>query len=176
MLDAKQVHIIGIGGIGTSAVAKWYLAQEAGVTGSDMAENQATKELKERGIQVSIAHQADGKIPEGTDLVIYSRAVPEDNAERTAARSAGITEVSFPQFLGMLAQRKKTIAISGTNGKSTTTAMIANQTFQMGICELEEETGLSLRHASIWQAFCIFGHALPSLRISKKTTSTITEI
>lgn len=125
MLDAKKVHIIGIGGIGTSAVAKWYLHSGAEVTGSDMAENQATAELIERGIKISIGHQADGTIPEGTDLVIYSRAVPADNAERVAAKTAGITELSFPQFLGALAQRKKTIAISGTNGKSTTTAMIA---------------------------------------------------
>jgi UDP-N-acetylmuramate--alanine ligase len=125
MLDAQKVHIIGIGGIGTSAVAKWYLNQGARVTGSDMSDDRATQELKGRGVEVAIGTQSTGEIPEGTDLVIYSRAVPADNAERLAAKERGITEISFPQFLGMLAQRKKTIAIAGTNGKSTTTAMIA---------------------------------------------------
>lgn len=132
MLDAKHVHIIGIGGIGTSAVAKWFKFHGATVSGSDMAMSPILEELMERGISVKIGHFADN-ISRDCELVIYSSAIPATNSERQFANERGIKEWSYPKFLGKLAQTKKTIAISGTNGKSTTTAMIASILIEAGL-------------------------------------------
>ncbi len=124
MIQAKNVHIIGIGGIGTSAVAKWWQQKGAIVSGSDMHPSEITEDLSKRGVQVKIGHSADN-MPPGVDLMIYSRAVPEENTERVEATNRELTQWSFPEFLGEMAKDYKTIAVSGTNGKSTTTAMIA---------------------------------------------------
>lgn len=132
MIQAKNVHIIGVGGIGTSAVAKWWKHNGAQVTGSDMHPSDILADLEQNGIQVKLGHFADN-ISGSCDLVIYSRAVPATNVERQAARERGIIEWSYPEFLGELAKTKKTIAISGTNGKSTTTAMTAKILIEAGL-------------------------------------------
>ncbi len=132
MLDAKHVHIIGVGGIGTSAVAKWFKFHGATVSGSDMAMSPILEELLERGITAKVGHFADN-IPSDCELVIYSSAIPATNPERQTANERGIKEWSYPKFLGKLAATKKTIAISGTNGKSTTTAMIASILIEAGL-------------------------------------------
>ncbi|MFH1631512.1 MAG: UDP-N-acetylmuramate--L-alanine ligase [bacterium] len=124
MIQSKNVHIIGIGGIGTSAVAKWFLHAGATVTGSDLHPSDIIDYLKRRGVGIQIGH-AVGNVPSECDLIIYSRAVSENNPERVVARDRGITQLSYAEFLGQLAGEHKTIAVSGTNGKSTTTAMIA---------------------------------------------------
>jgi len=131
MITAKTVHIIGVGGIGTSAVARWWKGQGATVSGSDMHTSAILEDLDEAGIEVKIGHFADN-IPRDCDLVIYSAAVPATNVERQVANERGIKEWSYPKFLGKLAAEKKTIAVSGTNGKSTTTAMIAGILIEAG--------------------------------------------
>ncbi len=131
MIQAKNVHIIGVGGIGTSAVAKWWHDQGAEVSGSDMHPSAIIDELEKIGIITKIGHFADN-VPSECDLIIYSRAVPETNVERQIASERGLIEWSYPQFLGELAKTKKTIAISGTNGKSTTTAMTAKILIEAG--------------------------------------------
>ncbi|MFA6522248.1 MAG: UDP-N-acetylmuramate--L-alanine ligase [Patescibacteria group bacterium] len=123
MLDAKVVHIIGVGGIGTSAVAKWFFLRGAKVTGSDVHPSPIIEELDRMGIEVKIGHFADN-VPGDCDLVIYSKAVPATNVERQVASERGIEEVAYAAFLGELSKTKKTIAVAGTNGKSTTTAML----------------------------------------------------
>lgn len=124
MMDAKTVHIVGIGGIGTSAVAKWWLDRGALVSGSDLKKSDITNEVASAGATVKIGHFAEN-LPRETDLLIYSAAIPATNPERIAAQELGVAELSYSAFLGALAKEKKTIAISGTNGKSTTTAMMA---------------------------------------------------
>lgn len=132
MIQAKQIHLIGVGGIGVSAAAKWWKAQGAEVTGSDMHPSEIIDDLEKEGIQVKIGHFADN-LPRECDLVIYSAAVPSTNVERQAAAERGITEWSYAQFLGEMAKGHKTIAISGTNGKSTTTAMIGTILAEAGL-------------------------------------------
>lgn len=124
MLNAKNIHIVGIGGIGTSAVAKWFLAQGSVVSGSDMNDSPIIQSLDKLGITVKIGHFADN-IHRDCDLLIYSAAVPATNVERQVASERGIKSISFAEFLGLMSKKYKTIAISGTHGKSTTTAMIA---------------------------------------------------
>lgn len=131
MINAKNVHIIGIGGIGTSAVAKWYQDQGAKVSGSDMHTSAIIDDLDKRGIEVKIGHFVDN-VPRDCDLAVYSGAVPSTNVERQLIEELGITELSYSEFLGELAKTKKTIAVSGTNGKSTTTAMIASILIEAG--------------------------------------------
>lgn len=124
MIDVKNVHICLIGGIGTSAAAKYFLARGAKVTGSNINDTESLVELRELGIDVTLNQVAEN-ITDSTELLIYSLAAPVDNPERVEARRRGIPELSYPQFLGELSRRYKTISISGTNGKSTTTAMLA---------------------------------------------------
>ncbi|MDA2921884.1 UDP-N-acetylmuramate--L-alanine ligase [Patescibacteria group bacterium AH-259-L07] len=118
----RKVHCIGIGGIGVSAVAKLLQSQGKIVSGSDLYESDITKELGELYIPVFFKHRKEN-ISEDTDLVIYSPAVSENNPERQRAKELGISQFSYPEFLGVLSKEKNTIAITGTNGKSTTTAL-----------------------------------------------------
>ncbi len=124
MLESvKNVHLIGAGGIGVSAVGKLFLHWGKTVTGSDLILSEQVEALKKAGAHIFIGQSADHVVL-GVELVIYSPAVNEDNVERARARELGITQMSYPEFLGELAKNYKTIAISGTHGKSTTTAMI----------------------------------------------------
>lgn len=124
MIHVQKVHIVGIGGVGASAMAKWYLLRGAEVSGSDASENDFTKELQDLGAEIHKGHDAT-YLPEDCELLLYSPAVPESNPERTKAAEKKVPQLAYPEFLGELAKEHKTIAISGTNGKSTTTAMVA---------------------------------------------------
>ncbi len=120
----KTVHFIGIGGIGTSAVARMFVLEGKKVSGSDMAESEVTEGLKEAGATVFIGEKA-AHIPEGTELVIYTIAIGKDNSELVEAKKLGIPVLSYPEALGIISKDKYTIAITGTHGKTTTTAMVA---------------------------------------------------
>jgi UDP-N-acetylmuramate--alanine ligase len=119
-----KIHFIGIGGIGVSALAKYYLEKGEQVSGSDLCASQITNDLIEKGAKVIIGEH-DAKNISDYDLIIYSPAVKEDNSERVEANNRGIKELSYPQALGEMTKNHYTIAVSGTHGKSTTTSMIA---------------------------------------------------
>ncbi|MBU1348858.1 UDP-N-acetylmuramate--L-alanine ligase, partial [Patescibacteria group bacterium] len=119
----KAVHLIGAGGINMSADGKLLLASGITVTGSDMEENEQTKLLAERGARIMIGEAADN-IPEKTDLVVYTSAAPATNLERIEATKRDIPQMTNFAFLGQWFEDAKTIVISGTHGKSTTTAML----------------------------------------------------
>lgn len=118
----KHVHCIGIGGIGISGVAKFLQAKGVSVSGSDAKQSMVTDGCVALGIGVSIGHDAKN-IPEQTDLVVYTEAASEENVERIEARCRGIKQMGHFDFLGELSKDYRTICITGTNGKSTTTAM-----------------------------------------------------
>lgn len=122
MIEAKHVHLVGAGGIGISAVGKWFLAQGVAVSGSDAKQTAITDDLVRRGVVVHIGHDATN-VPDNCDLVVYTEAAGEDNPERAAATVRGIRQLSHFGFLAELAQGKRLICITGTHGKSTTTAM-----------------------------------------------------
>jgi UDP-N-acetylmuramate--alanine ligase len=123
--SAKHVHCVGIGGIGISAVAKFFLAHGMAVTGSDLKESAITKELEARGVRVHIGPSQSAWIADDCDLLIYSEAVPADAPERLEAARRSIRQLGHFDFLGDLSQDFETICVTGTNGKSTTTAMVA---------------------------------------------------
>ncbi len=122
-MAARKIHCIGIGGIGVSALAKWYKFQGCIVSGSDIARSSITDDCAAAGIEIFEGHDPDHLHPD-TDTVLYSDAAGEDNPEREEARRRNIAEVSYAEALGEISRTKRTIAVTGTNGKSTTTAMI----------------------------------------------------
>ncbi len=123
MENYKKVHMIGIGGIGMSAVAKLLVSYNKNVTGSDMGSTDILLDLKKRGIKIYTKH-ADSNIEEVTDLLIYSSAIPHDNEELVKAKQLGIKTLTYFEFIGELSLKYSTIVVTGTHGKSTTTAML----------------------------------------------------
>lgn len=124
LLDKKHFHFIGIGGIGVSSLAQILHAKGKTVSGSDNYASDLTKNLKKTGIKVSDEHN-EKNVTKKHQLVIYSPAVPNNNPELQKARELKIQCLSYPEALGELSKEYFTIAISGTHGKSTTTAMTA---------------------------------------------------
>ncbi len=120
----NKIHFIGIGGIGVSALAKMMLLLKKKVSGSDISLGKAAKRIKSLGGRVLIGHKKSN-LAKNTDLVIYSPAVENSNPELLKARKLNIPVYSYPQALGLISKEKETIAISGTHGKTTTTAMIS---------------------------------------------------
>ncbi len=120
-----KVHFIGIGGIGVSALARYYLAKGAQVSGSDLVYSENLDSLKKEGAEIFIGKHSESNLKRDTDLVIYSPAVKSDNPEIKKAKRLKIQIQSYPQSLGELTRQYFTIAVCGTHGKSTTTAMIA---------------------------------------------------
>ncbi|KKW33359.1 MAG: UDP-N-acetylmuramate-L-alanine ligase [Candidatus Uhrbacteria bacterium GW2011_GWA2_52_8d] len=119
----KHVHFVGIGGIGMSALAKWFLQEGVAVSGSDVHLSPITHDLETRGAKIYSGH-AGTNLAESIDLLIYSPAVPDTNLERVSARERGIPERTNFEVLGEISKLFSTIVVSGTNGKSTTTAML----------------------------------------------------
>ncbi|MDP3244493.1 MAG: UDP-N-acetylmuramate--L-alanine ligase [bacterium] len=119
----KKIHFIGLGGIGTSAVAKFFKLRGAEVSGSDLEKTEITDDCEALGIKFFLGHQEDN-VPADANLIVYSDAVPQNNPEREQAAKLGITQMSYAEVLGEISKTKRTIAVSGTNGKSTTTAML----------------------------------------------------
>jgi UDP-N-acetylmuramate--alanine ligase len=123
--QVKNVYVTGIGGIGVSAIARLFLAQGATVAGSDLSASANTELLVTEGITVHLSQVAQN-IAEEIQLHIYSSAVPPHNPERQRIAELGIPSYSYNEFLGLLSNEYKTIAVSGTNGKTTTTAMLSH--------------------------------------------------
>lgn len=118
-----RIHCVGIGGIHVSAVAKLLKHRGAIVTGSDAVEHELIHELREQGFEISIGHRASN-VPEGTEVVVYSHAVPEDNPELVEAKRRGIEMVDTHAFLASMFEGKDQIVVTGTHGKSTTSTMV----------------------------------------------------
>ena len=119
-----KIHFIGMGGIGVSALAKYYLDKGHKITGSDLTSSEITKDLKGKGVRIMIGPHSSNNIPKNIDMVIYSPAVQSTNPEFKEAKRRNIKAHSYPEALGELTQNHYTIAITGTHGKSTTTCMM----------------------------------------------------
>jgi len=117
-----HVHLLGIGGIGVSAVARLLLARGLKVTGSDVRESSITRALRDEGAGVVIGHGPDNLA--GADLVVVSTAIPESNPELVAARDASLTVVHRSKILSALMKERRSIGVTGTNGKGTVSSLI----------------------------------------------------
>ena len=121
--DVRRVHVVGIAGAGMSGVAAALLDLELTVSGSDLRATAATEQLRARGARIQRGHDALNVA--GADLVVHSAAVPADNAELTEAKTHGVPVASRAAIIAELFNASRGIAVAGTHGKSTTSAMIA---------------------------------------------------
>ncbi len=120
----QRVHMVGIKGVGMTALAQILVSKGIHVTGSDTAEHFFTDEVLVSE-HISVAQGFKGaNIPFATDVVIFSTAYSLDHPELQEARARKIPVVSYPQALGMLLAHKEGIAVAGSHGKTTTTAML----------------------------------------------------
>jgi UDP-N-acetylmuramate--alanine ligase len=120
----RRVHFIGIGGCGMSGLARMLADAGAVVTGSEPNLNTQTCELANRGVVIS-GNQIGELIRDDTDLVVRTAAVPDSNLEYCVAKRKGIATIKYAELLGEVMAERRGIAVAGTHGKSTTTAMIA---------------------------------------------------
>jgi UDP-N-acetylmuramate--alanine ligase len=128
--SGRRLHFIGIGGAGMSGLALVAKQLGAAVTGSDQAESSYCERLRAAGIEPVIGHAA-ANVPGGAEVVV-STAIPEDNPELARAREFGATVLHRGDLLGELSRMKRTIAVSGTHGKTTTASMAALALIETG--------------------------------------------
>ena len=119
----EHIHLIGIGGTGLSAIARVLLESGYRVSGSDLEYSPLAGDVEAAGADVFVGHRADQV--DGADLVIRSSAVPDENVEVRAAREAGIPVMKRADFLGQLMEGRRGVAVAGSHGKTTTSAMAA---------------------------------------------------
>lgn len=131
-LSYNKAYLVGIGGIGMSALAQLLHARGVAVSGSDREQSPVTELLREQGIEVTMGHDAS-LLPDKIDACIYSDAVPFDNPERAHFRSRGVPERSYFEVLGDFTRTMPTIAVAGSHGKTTTTAMLALSLIHAGV-------------------------------------------
>ncbi|MGA2265899.1 MAG: UDP-N-acetylmuramate--L-alanine ligase [Phycisphaerae bacterium] len=124
VFQGRRVHLIGIGGCGMRALGRMLLGRGAVVSGSDAMAGRAIEHLVAEGATVTVGQKAEN-IPVECDTVVYSAAIHEQNPELVAARRRGLEVIKYSQMLGRLMAERVGIAVSGTHGKSTTTAMVA---------------------------------------------------
>lgn len=119
----KSIYLVGIGGVGMSGLA--FLLKEKGfnIQGSDLCEGSYVQCLREEGVKVVIGHKKEN-LPQGVNLIVYSSAVKENNPEILEAKRRNITVLKRGELLGLLSWDRKTIAVAGSHGKTTTSALI----------------------------------------------------
>src|SRR5919201_1499445 len=122
-LHTQHWHFVGIGGAGMSALAAALLDLGAAVSGSDLDESEATRDLQQRGARVAIGHSPSNLA--GATRVIVTAAAPEDNPELIEARRLGLPIVKRAALLGMLMDMRRGVAVAGTHGKTTSSVISA---------------------------------------------------
>jgi len=127
----KNIHFVGIGGSGMSGIAEVLANLDYTVSGSDLADNAATRRLAAQGVRIVRGHDAANVA--GVDALVVSTAVAADNPEVVAARAARIPVVPRAQMLAELMRLKQGIAVAGTHGKTTTTSLVASILAQGGM-------------------------------------------
>jgi UDP-N-acetylmuramate--alanine ligase len=118
-----HIHVVGAGGAGMSAIAAVLAAMGHRVTGSDIKASGSVERLEARGIEVAIGHRAENIT--GADVLTYSSAIPERNVEIAEARSLKIPVLARAEILEAIVALRRTIAVAGTHGKTTTSSMLS---------------------------------------------------
>jgi len=128
----KRLYLVGIGGCGMSGLARLLRARGAEVRGSDKDASDTTDALTREGVAVTFDQDA-GEIPDDTDLVVASAAVPPAHPELLAAQNAGVEVLTYAQALGLSMIGRTGVAVAGTHGKSTISAMLGHTLITAGL-------------------------------------------
>ena len=125
--SGRRIHFVGVGGAGMSGYARAASALGASVSGSDGAHSEYLDRLERDGILTAVVGHRTQNVPEGPDVeLVYSSAVGAENVERRIARERGIPELPRAALLAELSALRRTIAVAGTHGKTTTSSMIVH--------------------------------------------------
>lgn len=130
--SVQNVHFIGVGGIGMSGLARLFLHEGKRVSGSDRADSQITDALEAEGVHFFGSQEA-ANINDGIDMIVYTEAMAKDHPEMEAARRLGVPMMNYFEALGLVANEYYLIAVSGTHGKTTTTAMLIDVLEEAGL-------------------------------------------
>jgi UDP-N-acetylmuramate--alanine ligase len=120
----RRIHFVGIGGVGMCGIAEVLFNLKFKVSGSDAHESANTRRLRELGVSVHIGH--DARHVAGSDVVVISSAVKDENPEVVAAKAAKIPVIPRAEMLGELMRLQRGIAVAGTHGKTTTTSLVTS--------------------------------------------------
>jgi UDP-N-acetylmuramate--alanine ligase len=120
----RSIHVVGVGGAGMSAIASVLVAMGHRVSGSDLKESAGLERLRAEGIEISIGHAAENLVPD-LDYVTISTAIPARNREVVVARERGVPVLRRAEALAAIAATRRTVAVAGTHGKTTTSSMLA---------------------------------------------------
>jgi UDP-N-acetylmuramate--alanine ligase len=121
----KRVYLLGIGGIGMSALARLLKSQGLDVSGYDRTPSKLTRELQNEGIEVHFDENI-AKIPENLNLAVYTPAIPRDNKLFAELQNSPVHLIKRAELLGLLTKNKRLIAVAGTHGKTSVSCLIAN--------------------------------------------------
>jgi UDP-N-acetylmuramate--alanine ligase len=131
--SGRRLHLVGLGGAGMSGYARVATQLGATVSGSDRADSPVLDGLRALGVEVHVGHVADN-VPAGTEVeVVHSTAIPAANPERAAARERGLPDHPRADLLAELSALKRTLAVAGAHGKTTTTSMAAHVLLRCGL-------------------------------------------
>jgi len=125
MKDYQHVYFLGIGGIGMSAIARYFMMQGCKVSGYDRTRTKLTEQLEAEGIHIDFDEAAD-LIPQGLDLVVYTPAIPKDHKGYLYLLTIGIQMLKRSEVLGIISNAMTSVGIAGTHGKTTTSSMVAH--------------------------------------------------
>lgn len=147
----RRLHVVGIGGPGMNAIATCLAQMGHDVSGSDIHDSDVVERMRSLGIRVNIGH--DATVVDGCDAVTSSTAIPVANIERARARESGIADLGRADMLAALCARRRTLAVAGTHGKTTTTSLLVRSleragvdpSFVVGADLLDEGTGARWR-------------------------------
>lgn len=125
LADIKQVYFLGIGGIGMSALARYFHGRGVKVDGYDLVQTELTDQLSAEGMTIHYEEDV-AQIPEAVDLVIWTPAIPATHLELIWVKEKGLPLMKRAEVLGLLSKSHDTIAVAGTHGKTTTSAILAH--------------------------------------------------
>lgn len=125
LLKLNKVYFLGIGGIGMSALARWFANNGTHIFGYDKTKTKLTEELSKENMQIHYDDNPD-LIPEDIELIVYTPAIPKENKEYQFLTNSGIPFLKRSKVLGLISEIYYTIAVSGTHGKTTISSIIAH--------------------------------------------------
>ena len=147
------IYFLGIGGIGMSALARWFHKKGLFVAGYDRTATALTRELENEGMSIHYDDRVDS-IPKevidksGRALVVYTPAIPKDHAEHAFLKERGYTIMKRSEVLGLITKDYKTVAVAGTHGKTTTSSMVAHILYTAGLDMVGFLGGITANYAS----------------------------